>query len=533
MATTAPQRRDSLWRIPPIRDYRAPAWFERLPGWLATGGVIVFFVAVSAFIRLHYVDGELWAEEGTTVGAASHSLTQIPGILWRGGAPPLYFWLLHLWMDAFGTSEIAVHALSVLAGLLTIPAATWLTWGLWGRRAAYLAAALFAFNGFLTQFAEEARPYDLMGLLGLLAAGAFLHVFIYRRRRGYLALFTACLVMMAYTDYWGFFFWAASALALIGVWRHSEDRPGVLRDALIAYGLASLLFLPWLPTMIHQIADSTAPWQFVPVPGANMPRRLLGTDRVVAVMAFVWVAGLFPLFVRGRRRTPEAAGALALFVLVLSGLVLALLALLVVPDWDYRLFAPLVGPLLLLCALGAARSNILGLVLVAVSCAFLANPASFIPTYKSDVKDIAGELDPVLHRGAVVLVTQPEQTPLVWYYLPAGLSYDTTLGPDPHPSWMNWDDALGRLQRADPSRLAARLVASLRPGQQLVLVRPLTEGNDDWSEPYSMLVRLRSAQMSAAISANPQMARVDDDYAPHFYHGSIYEPDSAILYVKR
>src|ERR1700761_9720739 len=121
MATTAPQRRDSPWRIPPIRDYGAPAWFERLPRWVSVGGVILFFLAVSAFIRPHYLDGEFWAEEGATVGVATHSLAQIPGILWRGGGAPLYFWLLHLWMDAFGDSEIAGHAMSVLAGLLTVP----------------------------------------------------------------------------------------------------------------------------------------------------------------------------------------------------------------------------------------------------------------------------------------------------------------------------------------------------------------------------------------------------------------------------
>ena len=290
MATTASERPESLWRIPHILDYRAPAWFERLPRWAATGGVLGFFFAISAFIRLHYLDGELWAEEGATVGVATHSLTQIPGILWDGGGAPLYFWLLHVWMDGFGNSEIAVHAMSALAGLLTIPVAAWLAWGLWGRRAAYLAAALFAFSGFLTQFAEEARPYELMGLLGLLAAGSFLHVFVYRRRRGYLPLFTVSLILLAYTDYWGFFFWAGAGLALIVLWRRAEDRPGILRDALIAYGIAAVVFLPWLPTLIHQIARSTSPWQYVALPGANMPRKLLGTDRVVAVLAFAWLA---------------------------------------------------------------------------------------------------------------------------------------------------------------------------------------------------------------------------------------------------
>jgi hypothetical protein len=533
MATTAPERPDSLWRIPPIRDYAAPEWFERLPRWVSVGGVVLFFFAVSAFIRLHYLDGELWSEEAATVGAATHSLTAIPGILWHGGGAPLYFWLLHVWMDLFGTSEIAVHSLSVLAGLLTIPLGTWLTWGLWGRRAGFLAAALFAFSGFLTQFAEEARPYELMGLFGLLAAAAFLHAFVYRRRRGWLPLFGAMLVLLAYTDYWGFFFWAGGLVALAAVWRRTDDRRPLVHDALLVYGVAALLFLPWLPTLIHQISGSTSPWQYVPIPGANMPRKLLGTDRVVAVLALTLVAGAGPLFTRQLRRSAEAKAALSLVVMAVSALLLALLALLVVPDWDYRLFAPLVAPILLLCALGGARSNILGLALIAVSCAFLANPKSFIPTYKSDVKDIAGELAPYLRSGDVVLVAQPEQAPLAWYYLPGGLRYETVLGSDPHPSYVNWDDAMGRLQRARPQRVAAEVVSALRPGQHLLVIRPLTEGTDNWSEPYAMLVRRRAAQLTGAIAADRQLSLVANTYAPHYYHGSIYLPSSALLYVRR
>ena len=531
MATTAPERGDSLLRLPPIRDYRAPERFERLPRGVGTGLVLMFLIAISAYIRAHYLNGAFWEEEAGSVGIATHSLTQIPGILWRGGGAPLYFWLLHLWMSAFGSSEIAAHSMSVLAGLLTIPVGCWLAFSLWGRRAGYLAAAVFAFSGFLTQFAEEARPYELMVLLGLLTAGAFVHVFVHRHRRGFLPLFTAGLILLVYTDYWGFFFWAGCAVALAVLARRSEDRRGLVRDAALAYGIAAIAFLPWLPTMIHQIASSTAPWQYVPLPSANIPRKLFGTDRVVGVMAFAWVAGLVPLMTRPLRRTPEARGALGLFVILMSALALALVALLIVPDWAYRLFAPVVGPMLLLTALACARSKLLGLVLLVVSCAFLANPASFIP-YKSDMKDIGAEIGPTLRQGDTVLVAQPEQTPLAWYYLPGGLRYWTALGPDPHPTWTNWDDALGRLQRTDPRRVAARVVSSLRPGQHLLVVRPLTDGVSRWSEPWASLVRRRAAQVSAAISANPQMS-LTGTYAPHYYSNSIYLPSSALIYVKR
>ena len=66
---------------------------------------------------------------------------------------------------SFGRSETAVHWLSLTAALLTIPAAMWAGWSLWGKRAGYIGAALCALLPFLTAYGEEARMYALMALL--------------------------------------------------------------------------------------------------------------------------------------------------------------------------------------------------------------------------------------------------------------------------------------------------------------------------------------------------------------------------------
>ena len=48
--------------------------------------------------------------------------------------------LLHFWIRLFGDSEAATHSLSLLFGLLTIPAGMWAGWSLFGRRAGMYAA---------------------------------------------------------------------------------------------------------------------------------------------------------------------------------------------------------------------------------------------------------------------------------------------------------------------------------------------------------------------------------------------------------
>ena len=52
------------------------------------------------------------------------------------------------------------------------------------RRTAWIAALLAAFNPFLTQYAQEARMYSLVALLGLVAVTCWLHAFTHRRAAG-------------------------------------------------------------------------------------------------------------------------------------------------------------------------------------------------------------------------------------------------------------------------------------------------------------------------------------------------------------
>ena len=65
-----------------------------------------------------------------------------------------------------------------------------------------------------------------------------------------------------------------------------------------------------------------------------------------------------------------------------------------------------------------------------------------------------------------------------------------------------------------------------------VLIRPLTEGVQNWAPSWASLVRLRSAQWSAQIAADPQLRLVSHVFAPHNYRGSCCVASSAVVYQK-
>jgi mannosyltransferase len=532
MATvTAPQQ-----SVPPADDRSEleppfPGWLERVQMWLVVGTVIAIVMAISLWLRTRYISGQYWMDEGLSVGISSHSLLSIPTVLRHDGSPPLYYLLLHVWMSVFGSTETSTHAMSLIFALACIPAGVWVAWSLFGRWAAAIALVLFALNPFLTAYAQETRMYSMMAFLGLLATQGFIQGFIYRRR-GYLILFTVCQVLMLYTHLWGAFFGIGAAVALVVVWRASDDPKPILRDGLYVFGACVLLYLPWVPTLIYQATHTGSPWDSAPNFGApvQISRNLMGGDRATVALVLVSALGLASMFVRSRWRSPESLTLWTLLLLPIGALGFGWIVSHVSPAWAYRYFAPILGSLLLLATLGFSRAKGLGLLAVIMVVIFWANPSELTPHYKSDMRDIAGELGPDLHKGDLVIVSQPEEVPLAWYYLPAGVRFANPMGTPPDPQSMNWVNALARLQRANVVNTVGPLIASLKPNQQVLYVRPLTEGAQNWEAPWTQLVRRRSAQIGTLLASDPSLRPVA--WAPHNYRGACCVANSALLYRK-
>jgi mannosyltransferase len=498
---------------------------------IVAAGTLVVLLAVSALLRTGSISGPFWIDEGLSVGIASHSLTDIPGLLRQDGSPPLYYLLLHGWMDVFGSDEAATHALSLLFALLAIPVALWAGWSLFGRRAGLVAATLAAVNPLMSAYAQETRMYTLLLLLGLLASAAFLHVFAYRRR-AYLALLVPAMTAMLYTHNWAGFFCVGAVAALFPVFRTSPDRRAVAIDAAIAFGLAGLLYLPWLPTLVSQAAHTGAPWASHP-PVKDLTHAsyvILGNAQIATALALAGGAGIAAV-IRRRIDSAEAVSAMALLILTTVALVVAWVYSQTTLAWAPRYLIVLTGPLLLAAALGVARAGVLGLAGLAIAVyASVMLTGSYIPENKSNVERLADRLGSRVRAGDLVVSTQPEQVPNLKYYLPQGLRYATPMGPVKDPGVMDWRDAVDRLRAARPSSDLLPLVRDLPPGTQVLLVSPVTR-RSGWRSTWTSLVKRRSRQWEHALAADPRVAELKRLKRPR--SRSRLSTVKAVLYVRR
>lgn len=519
-----------------IREYTLwlPGWVRRLPSPVRVGTILLVLAAVSLYIRTKYIGGQFWMDEGITVGISSHSLGSIPGILRYDGAPPLFYMLLHVWMSMVGNGQTATHWLSEICAVLTVPVGYWAGLSITGsRRVALTSATLFAFNAFLDYYSVETRMYALMCLWGLLATVGFIRGFVFRERR-YVILFAVAEALMLYTHNWALFFGGGSFLSLVLLYYVGDEaiRKNLVRDVIAAFVGAGILFIPWIPTTIFQAIHTAAPWDTKPRFGApvQIAKSVFGGASITVIMVLAAAIGYSPMFTRPRRMTREARVALMLVAIPVLTLALAWIGSQVTPAWDVRYFAPIVAPLVLLLAIGISRSGLVGAVAIVFVIVFMIRPHAFEPQYKSDMQDIAGEMAPMLHPGDLVIVGQPEQTPLAYYYLPGGLRFANTIGPVSRPSYMNWINAMPRYAAENVTKVLRPELNALKPGQQLLWIRPLTEGESNWEAPWTVMVRRRSAQYGAIIAADKQL--VAEAWAPHNYRGSCCIANSAVLYRK-
>jgi mannosyltransferase len=530
---TAVPEKTSGYSIPEF-TFPLPRVITELPEWARTSLIIFVLVVASLFIRTRSVGQQFWMDEAITVGISSHHLSAIPGIMRQDGSPPLFYLLLHFWMLMVGNGEAATHWLSEIFAVLTIPVGYWGGLKIAGKRAALMTATLMASSAFLDYYSQETRMYALMALLGLFGTIGFIRGFVFRERR-YVILFAGAQALMLYTHNWSLFFGAGSALSLVVLYYIGDEkiRENLIRDAICAYVAALILFAPWVPNFIFQSLHTAAPWNTSPRFGApvQIAQSVYGGATVAALLVIGAAVGFAGLFTKAQRVSTQAKVALMLFALVFFTLMFGWIASQITPAWNPRYFAPVVPGIMMLTAIGLSRAGIVGALILAVSLIFLARPDTYAPQHKSDMQDIGGEMGPLMHPGDLVIVGQPEQTPLAYYYLPSGLKFSSTIGPVKDPSYVNWINALQRYKAAQPAKVLVPMLNNLKSGQQVLYIRPLTEGVIGWKAPWTSEIRTRSAQWGKILTQDKQLKI--EAWAPHNYRGACCVADSAILYVKK
>jgi hypothetical protein len=455
-------------------------------------------MAVSLALRAGALDERLWMDEAISVGIASHPLAAIPGVLRLDGSPPLYYVMLHVWMAVAGHSETALHALSVGFAVLCVPAAWWAGATAVNRPTGRVAALLVACCPFVTRYAGDARMYTLVVLLGLACVGCFVGAYVHGRR-GHVAWFGATLALLLYTHVWALFLGVAFgvAFALVLATTPRESVRWRLRDGVLGFGIAGLLYLPWLPTAWFQAHHTGAPWATAPHVSdlARVPGVLLGGRTATLLVVLVAGAGLTATLLTARRE--RSALVAVLVALATVPVLLGWVASQVSPAWTMRYLAIVVPPTLLLAAIAIVNVRRPGLIALAAVIVLWGTAGTSAQT--GDISTISRDVRALTRPGDLVVSAAPGQVPLLAYYLPHDLRFASPFGLARDPGVMDWRDAVRHLDRTSVSGQLVPLLDRTDPAGRVILLVP--DGRDPGRDatPWARRVDHRAGEYEEAL----------------------------------
>jgi mannosyltransferase len=289
--------------VPTRREAVATPAAERTR-WL---DVVLVGLVIAAGIGLRFVTtSDLWFDEALSVNIARLPLADLRGALEHDGAPPLYYFLLHLWIEVFGTGDFAVRALSGVLSVVALPLAYLAGKRIGGRSVAWWSVLILAASPYAVRYATESRMYALemfLVLWGYLALRRALE----SPRVGRLAVVTIVTALLVYTQYWSFYVVAIVGIGLLVAWRRGspETRRAAPRIVL-AIAIGGLALLPWLSTLTFQLRHTGTPWGDPIVPWFGLAQALIGfaggDQRSVAFVLVVPIVALALLALFGAAR---------------------------------------------------------------------------------------------------------------------------------------------------------------------------------------------------------------------------------------
>lgn len=437
------------------------------PWWPGVAAVAAV-VAGGAGLRF-LADVDLWLDEALSVNIARLPLGSMLEALRSDGHPPLYYVLLHFWIQLFGEGNVAVRSLSGVFAVATLPL-MWVAGRRYGGRAAATAAlVLLASSPYAVRYATEARMYSLVTFL-VVAGWLAVRRAIDRPSLGRLALVSLVSGLLLLTHYWSFYFLAAVGLLLLVTgWRAGT---GAVRERALrvvgALAAGGILFLPWLPGFLAQASTTGTPWGQPARPadvvmislgdfggGAYGEAVLLGVSLAVLALIALLARPVDRDRIEIDLRTRPAAR--PEWVVVAGTLVIAILASYATASaFASRYMAVLFPLFLLLAALGTTvflrpgvrRALLVGLVVVGLV---------FSVRNVTRQRTQAGQLAAAIVSGAgpddVVAFCPDQLGPAVSRLLPGSLEM-VTFPSLTGPQRVDWVDYEERMAAGDPAAFA-------------------------------------------------------------------------------
>ena len=221
---------------------------------------LILLALLSFSLGIYQLDSQsLWYDEGVSAYLTRLSLPELTVWTAEDIQPPLYYYLLYLWVRAAGWSEFSLRFASLFFGVLMVPAVWVVAARMLGKRAGLISALFTATSPLYLWYSREARMYTMLTFFCLLCLRFFLEM----RERGHSFAFLSAWILSLgaalYTHYFAAFLMASFALMALSLLAEKRFKPALY--LLLGEAIAAASYLPWLPFLLKRYRVDVSYWE--------------------------------------------------------------------------------------------------------------------------------------------------------------------------------------------------------------------------------------------------------------------------------
>ena len=169
--------------------------------------LLIIILSLSFMLRVHQINHEdINKDEGLSIYSASKEniIEVIKTSNKIEATPPVYFIILHYWMDLFGSNIPTLRLLSVIFDILAGIIIFLLAKNHFGVKIGFISLLIHSFATLNILYSQEIRMYTLFSFLAILSTFYFLKLLQEPKKSNYFFYFITSIFLL-YTHYFGIF----------------------------------------------------------------------------------------------------------------------------------------------------------------------------------------------------------------------------------------------------------------------------------------------------------------------------------------
>lgn len=254
--------------------------------------LVILIISALAALFISFAIGfnqGVWFDEGYSLIIAKQSTAEMIRLTAVDVHPPLYYLLLQGWAHLFNDWNVWSRLLSAIFLGGAVFFSGLLSKKLFGKRTAIITLPFIVFCPLLLRYGFELRMYSLTALIGVAATYVLVCAIGDKKDKKQFALYIIYALLVAagmYTHYYMALLWLAHFTWLI--WKAKKDEQPIIKSLwFMSYMAAVILFIPWLPSFLHQFMGGVLASVVQPMTIEN----LIGVVSFIFVYKPVWQLG--------------------------------------------------------------------------------------------------------------------------------------------------------------------------------------------------------------------------------------------------